>query len=143
MAMAFHDHSPLLLRINTNARGGHMGGDEAENQRWPPWLKPLLATSFFGQCKVHADAHKCECNMYCLDCISGALCSQCLAYHHGHHAIQVTQTAPLTSFFFFFFFACDSSRPFFFPFCCCKNTQMAGEQGAFLAPTEASLSLSQ
>ncbi|CAM0903088.1 unnamed protein product [Alopecurus aequalis] len=70
-----------------------MGGDEAENQRWPPWLKPLLATSFFGQCKMHADAHKCECNMYCLDCINGALCSQCLAYHHGHHAIQVTLPA--------------------------------------------------
>uniref|UniRef100_A0A453CWK0 B box-type domain-containing protein n=1 Tax=Aegilops tauschii subsp. strangulata TaxID=200361 RepID=A0A453CWK0_AEGTS len=94
--MAFHDEAPLLLRINT-ARGGHMGGgecDEAENQRWPPWLKPLLATSFFGQCKMHADAHKCECNMYCLDCVNGALCSQCLAYHHGHHAIQVRTSRP-------------------------------------------------
>jgi len=91
MEMAFHHDSPLLLRINT--RGGHMGGDEAENQRWPPWLKPLLATSFFGQCKMHADAHKCECNMYCLDCISGALCSQCLAYHHGHHAIQIRRSS--------------------------------------------------
>ncbi|KAM0919442.1 hypothetical protein ACQ4PT_008165 [Festuca glaucescens] len=90
--MAFHHDSPLLLRINT--RGGHhMGGDEAENQRWPPWLKPLLATSFFGQCKLHADAHKCECNMYCLDCVSGALCSQCLAYHHGHHAIQIRRSS--------------------------------------------------
>ncbi|KAM0877865.1 hypothetical protein ACQ4PT_035246 [Festuca glaucescens] len=91
MEMAFHRDSPLLLRIST--RGGHMGGDEAENQRWPPWLKPLLATSFFGQCKVHADAHKCECNMYCLDCVSGALCSQCLAYHHGHHAIQIRRSS--------------------------------------------------
>ncbi|VAH51651.1 unnamed protein product [Triticum turgidum subsp. durum] len=94
--MAFHDEAPLLLRINT-ARGGHMVGggecDEAENQRWPPWLKPLLATSFFGQCKMHADAHKCECNMYCLDCINGALCSQCLAYHHGHHAIQIRRSS--------------------------------------------------
>ncbi|CAM0903087.1 unnamed protein product [Alopecurus aequalis] len=91
MEMAFHDDSPLLLRINT--KGRHMGGDEAENQRWPPWLKPLLATSFFGQCKMHADAHKCECNMYCLDCINGALCSQCLAYHHGHHAIQIRRSS--------------------------------------------------
>uniref|UniRef100_A0A453CWV6 B box-type domain-containing protein n=1 Tax=Aegilops tauschii subsp. strangulata TaxID=200361 RepID=A0A453CWV6_AEGTS len=66
---------------------------EAENQRWPPWLKPLLATSFFGQCKMHADAHKCECNMYCLDCVNGALCSQCLAYHHGHHAIQIRRSS--------------------------------------------------
>lgn len=93
MEMAFHDASPLLLRIKTNNRGGHVGGDEVENQRWPPWLKPLLSTSFFGQCKMHADAHKCECNMYCLDCISGALCSQCLAYHHGHHAIQIRRSS--------------------------------------------------
>jgi hypothetical protein len=64
--------------------------DGAENQRWPPWLKPLLGTSFFGQCKLHADAHKSECNMYCLDCMNGALCSQCLAYHRDHHAIQVS-----------------------------------------------------
>jgi hypothetical protein len=27
--------------------------------------------------------------MYCLDCMNGALCSQCLAYHRDHHAIQV------------------------------------------------------
>jgi len=74
-----------------------MGGggecDEAENQRWPPWLKPLLSTSFFGQCKLHADAHKCECNMYCLDCVNGALCSQCLAYHRDHHAIQIRRSS--------------------------------------------------
>jgi len=69
--------------------GGGECDDAAENQRWPPWLKPLLGTSFFGQCKLHADAHKSECNMYCLDCMNGALCSQCLAYHRDHHAIQV------------------------------------------------------
>ncbi|TVU15965.1 hypothetical protein EJB05_39510 [Eragrostis curvula] len=87
--MAIDDESPL--RINT--RGGSMGGDGAENQRWPPWLKPLLSTSFFGQCKVHADAHKSECNMYCLDCMNGALCSQCLAYHRDHHAIQIRRSS--------------------------------------------------
>jgi hypothetical protein len=70
-------------------KGG--GCDGAENKRWPPWLKPLLSTSFFGQCKMHADAHKSECNMYCLDCMNGALCSQCLAYHRDHHAIQVSR----------------------------------------------------
>jgi hypothetical protein len=40
---------------------------------------------------MHADAHKSECNMYCLDCMNGALCSQCLAYHRDHHAIQVSR----------------------------------------------------
>uniref|UniRef100_A0A0D9ZPZ4 PLATZ transcription factor family protein n=1 Tax=Oryza glumipatula TaxID=40148 RepID=A0A0D9ZPZ4_9ORYZ len=92
--MAIDDESPL--RINTT-RGGAMGGggecDGAENQRWPPWLKPLLATSFFGQCKLHADSHKSECNMYCLDCMNGALCSQCLSYHRDHHAIQIRRSS--------------------------------------------------
>ncbi|XP_062226585.1 protein RGF1 INDUCIBLE TRANSCRIPTION FACTOR 1-like [Phragmites australis] len=90
--MVIDDESPL--RVNT--RGGAMGGGEcdgAENQRWPPWLKPLLATSFFGQCKLHADAHKSECNMYCLDCVNGALCSQCLSYHRDHHAIQIRRSS--------------------------------------------------
>ncbi|CAL5015152.1 unnamed protein product [Urochloa decumbens] len=92
--MAIDDESPPL-RVNTT-RGGAMGGaecDGAENQRWPPWLKPLLGTSFFGQCKLHADAHKSECNMYCLDCMNGALCSQCLAYHRDHHAIQIRRSS--------------------------------------------------
>ncbi|XP_066345767.1 protein RGF1 INDUCIBLE TRANSCRIPTION FACTOR 1-like [Miscanthus floridulus] len=91
--MAIDDESPV--RVNTRG-GGAMGGGEcdgAENQRWPPWLKPLLGTSFFGQCKLHADAHKSECNMYCLDCMNGALCSQCLAYHRDHHAIQIRRSS--------------------------------------------------
>jgi hypothetical protein len=67
--------------------------EDAGNQRWPPWLKPLLATSFFVQCRVHADAHKSECNMYCLDCANGALCPLCLAGHRGHHAIQVRRSS--------------------------------------------------
>jgi len=70
--------------------GGECDYDDAENQRWPPWLKPLLSTNFFVQCRIHADAHKSECNMYCLDCMNGALCSLCLAHHRDHHSIQVS-----------------------------------------------------
>lgn len=65
------------------------GGPDDEENRWPPWLKPLLKERFFVQCKLHADSHKSECNMYCLDCMNGALCSLCLNYHKDHRAIQV------------------------------------------------------
>jgi len=68
-----------------------------EEEKWPPWLRPLLQTSFFVQCKVHTDSHKSECNMYCLDCMNGALCSVCLASHREHKAIQV-KTLPLKVF---------------------------------------------
>ncbi|XP_059443953.1 protein RGF1 INDUCIBLE TRANSCRIPTION FACTOR 1 isoform X1 [Corylus avellana] len=69
------------------------GGPDDEDNRWPPWLKPLLKESFFVQCKLHADSHKSECNMYCLDCMNGALCSLCLAYHKDHHAIQIRRSS--------------------------------------------------
>lgn len=64
-------------------------GNEDDDNKWPLWLRPLLQTSFFGQCKLHATAHKSECNMYCLDCMNGALCSLCLSYHKDHRSIQV------------------------------------------------------
>jgi len=73
--------------------GGECDYDDAENQRWPPWLKPLLSTNFFVQCRIHADAHKSECNMYCLDCMNGALCSLCLAHHRDHHSIQIRRSS--------------------------------------------------
>ncbi|KAG6425613.1 hypothetical protein SASPL_116056 [Salvia splendens] len=69
------------------------GGEEADGRgssKWPPWLRPLLQSSFFGQWKAHAaTAHKSECNMFCLDCIAAPLCSLCLDFHKDHRRIQV------------------------------------------------------
>lgn len=66
--------------------------DEEENndKRWPAWLKSLLKENFFVHCKLHADSHKGECNMYCLDCMNGPLCSLCLPFHKDHRPIQVS-----------------------------------------------------
>ncbi|KAG0468935.1 hypothetical protein HPP92_018263 [Vanilla planifolia] len=58
--------------------------------RGPPWLWPLLKTSFFVTCRVHGVSAKSECNMYCLDCMGNALCSYCLVHHKDHNVVQVS-----------------------------------------------------
>lgn len=60
----------------------------------PPWLIPLLKTSYFIPCKVHQNASKSECNMYCLDCMGDrALCSYCLLGHKDHHIVQIRRSS--------------------------------------------------
>ncbi|KAI3692008.1 hypothetical protein L6452_31813 [Arctium lappa] len=76
-----------------NCRIMGAGGPDEEDNKWPPWLKPLLRESFFVQCKLHADSHKSECNMYCLDCMNGPLCSLCLNHHKDHRAIQIRRSS--------------------------------------------------
>ncbi|EXB29135.1 hypothetical protein L484_019658 [Morus notabilis] len=64
--------------------------EEGEEMKWPAWLRPLLKTQFFGQCKRHAES----CNMFCLDCINGPLCSLCLSNSHPHHrTLQIRRSS--------------------------------------------------
>ncbi|KAK1419210.1 hypothetical protein QVD17_28372 [Tagetes erecta] len=71
------------------------GVQNEEDNNYPPWLIPLLNESFFVQCKSHSDSHKSECNMYCLDCANGPLCSLCLHHHHhnNHRHIQIRRSS--------------------------------------------------
>ncbi|THU69492.1 hypothetical protein C4D60_Mb08t14980 [Musa balbisiana] len=81
-------------KVDTNADEILSGGGGPEDDsRWPRWLRPLLTTRFFGHCNLHGDSPKGECNMYCLDCTNGALCSRCLAYHSDHRTVQIRRSS--------------------------------------------------
>ncbi|KAF7804379.1 tRNA-intron endonuclease [Senna tora] len=60
----------------------------------PPWLEPLLSTSFFSVCRIHGDAARSECNMYCLDCNRDAFCFYCRSSRHkDHQVIQIRRSS--------------------------------------------------
>ncbi|KAK6155282.1 hypothetical protein DH2020_009530 [Rehmannia glutinosa] len=67
--------------------------DDDSSNKWPVWVRALLETSFFGQCKVHAASHKNECNMFCLDCVNQPFCSICLTLHKDHRPIQIRRSS--------------------------------------------------
>jgi hypothetical protein len=78
--------------------------DHGDGQLAPPWLVPLLHTTFFAACPAHAHgvSGKSECNLWCLDCMGEGLCSLCLTDHRDHHVVQVRcvpsmKTAPIFS----------------------------------------------
>lgn len=77
----------------------------SEEDLGPPWLRPLLGTSFFVPCRLHPELSKNECNLFCLGCTGDALCAYCLPAHRDHHVVQVPHRSPLFIFFFFFFAA--------------------------------------
>ena len=62
----------------------------SEEDLGPPWLRPLLGTSFFVPCRMHPELSKNECNLFCLDCTGDALCAYCLPAHRDHHVVQVS-----------------------------------------------------
>ncbi|CAL9128499.1 unnamed protein product [Musa acuminata var. zebrina] len=80
----------LLLRVCVQVSPMFRLGNE---DMGPPWLRPLLKTSFFTHCEVHGDSNKSECNMYCLDCMGNALCSYCLPDHKDHHVVQIRRSS--------------------------------------------------
>ncbi|CAK9860506.1 unnamed protein product [Sphagnum jensenii] len=83
-----HLRSGGPIRIEGDDGQNHPEGEE------PRWLKPLLATKFFSSCRIHGVSHKCECNLFCLECTgSGGICSLCLPQHKDHHVVQIRRSS--------------------------------------------------
>ncbi|KAK9127586.1 hypothetical protein Syun_016383 [Stephania yunnanensis] len=60
----------------------------------PPWIESLLSTDFFAVCRVHGDAARSECNMFCLDCNVGAFCFYCRSSKHkDHRVVQIRRSS--------------------------------------------------
>ncbi|CAI0469301.1 unnamed protein product [Linum tenue] len=60
----------------------------------PAWLESLLSTAFFSVCRLHRDAARSECNMYCLDCKGESFCFYCRSSHHkDHQVIQIRRSS--------------------------------------------------
>ncbi|KAK1284707.1 hypothetical protein QJS10_CPB21g00294 [Acorus calamus] len=60
----------------------------------PPWLEPLLSSTFFTVCRVHGDSTRSECNMYCLDCAGDPFCYYCRSSRHAdHRVIQIRRSS--------------------------------------------------
>ncbi|WVZ79339.1 hypothetical protein U9M48_026930 [Paspalum notatum var. saurae] len=65
----------------------------SEEDLGPPWLRPLLGTSFFVPCRMHPELSKNECNLFCLGCTGDALCAYCLPAHRDHHVVQIRRSS--------------------------------------------------